>query len=73
MPAATVELRTPPEGYRRVIDAHHQAFQPPQLNPTIAAAVERQPATMRELPGRAFPEPPAVPQDEPAPISQARV
>lgn len=60
MPADSAKRRAPPEGYRRAIDAHHQAFQPPQLDPAIAAAMEGQTAAMRELSGRAFPEPPAV-------------
>ncbi|EDY48753.1 hypothetical protein SSCG_01781 [Streptomyces clavuligerus] len=43
------------------------------LDPTIAAAVERQTKAMRALSRRAFPEPDAVADEEPAPIDQARV
>ncbi|MEW2070979.1 hypothetical protein AB0917_28750, partial [Streptomyces sp. NPDC007346] len=41
--------------------------------PDIAQAVERQNQAMRELSRRAFPEPPMVPDDAPAPIDQARI
>ncbi|MFF9690515.1 DUF721 domain-containing protein [Streptomyces sp. NPDC014623] len=73
-PAVTpVRRRTPPEGYRRVIEAHRQAVVPSRVDPGIAQAVERQNRAMRELGRRAFPEPPVVPDDAPAPIVQARV
>ncbi|MGP3637243.1 DUF721 domain-containing protein [Streptomyces sp. 24-1644] len=72
-PAAPVERRTPPEGYRRAIEAHREAAVPSRVDPGIAEAVERQNRAMRELSRRAFPEPPAVPDDAPAPIDQARV
>ncbi|MFG3002030.1 DUF721 domain-containing protein [Streptomyces sp. NPDC048340] len=72
-PAVRVERRTPPDGYRRAIEAHRQAAPPSRVDPGIAAAVERQTAAMRELARRAFPEPPTVPDDAPAPIDQARV
>ncbi|WP_234376653.1 DciA family protein [Streptomyces sp. CB01201] len=72
MPAATVERRTPPAGYRRAIDAHRQAFRSSQLDPAVAAAVARQTTAMRELSRRAFPESESVPADAPAPIAQAR-
>ncbi|MFH8558937.1 DciA family protein [Streptomyces celluloflavus] len=71
-PAAPVERRTPPDGYRRALEAHRQAAPPSRIDPGITAAVERQNAAMRELSRRAFPEPPAVPDDAPAPIDQAR-
>ncbi|MFF4393275.1 DUF721 domain-containing protein [Streptomyces sp. NPDC001552] len=73
VPAAPVERRTPPDGYRRALEAHRQAAPPSRVDPGIAAAVERQNAVMRELSRRAFPELPAVPDDAPAPIDQARV
>ncbi|MFZ3491679.1 DUF721 domain-containing protein [Streptomyces sp. 5.8] len=73
VPAVPVERRTPPEGYRRAIEAHRQAARPSLVDPAIAEAVERQSAAMRELSRRAFPEPPTVPDDAPAPIDQARV
>ncbi|QLJ02916.1 hypothetical protein HZZ00_19180 [Streptomyces sp. NEAU-sy36] len=65
-PAAPVERRTPPEGYRRAIEAHHQAARPSPADPAIAEAVERQTAAMRELSRRAFPEPDVVVDDAPA-------
>ncbi|MER6504986.1 DciA family protein [Streptomyces sp. NPDC001455] len=48
VPAVTVVRRTPPEGYRRAIEAHRQAARP-LADPGIAEAVERQTAAMREL------------------------
>ncbi|MFF4935374.1 DUF721 domain-containing protein [Streptomyces griseofuscus] len=72
VPTAPVERRTPPEGYRRAIEAHRQAAWPSLADPAIAEAVERQTAAMRELSCRAFPEPDAVAGDAPAPIEQAR-
>ncbi|MET9535345.1 hypothetical protein ABZY02_33115 [Streptomyces sp. NPDC006649] len=71
-PAAPVQRRTPPDGYRRAIEAHRQAVPPPRMDPGIAQAVERQNRAMRELSRRAFPEPPAVPDDAPTPIDQTR-
>lgn len=73
MPTVPVERRTPPEGYRRAIEAHRQAARPSLADPAIAEAVERQTAAMRELSRRAFPEPPAVPDDALAPIEQERL
>ncbi|WP_331720185.1 DciA family protein (plasmid) [Streptomyces sp. NBC_01102] len=72
-PAVPVERRTPPDGYRRAIEAHRQATVPSRVDPGIADAVERQTAAMRELSRRAFPEPPSVPDDAPASIDQARI
>ncbi|MFI6730814.1 hypothetical protein NRF20_06005 [Streptomyces sp. R-74717] len=60
-PAAPVERRTSPDGYRRAIEAHRQAAPPSRIDPDITQAVERQTAAMRELSRRAFPEPPTVP------------
>ncbi|MFF8918418.1 DUF721 domain-containing protein [Streptomyces sp. NPDC015032] len=71
-PAVPVERRTPPDGYRLAIEAHRQATRPSRADPHVAAAVERQTAAMRALARRAFPEPPAAPDDVPAPIEQAR-
>ncbi|MFB6990281.1 hypothetical protein ACFCZT_37740 [Streptomyces sp. NPDC056230] len=48
-PAAPVERRTPPDGYRRAIEAHRQAAPPSRVDPGIAQAVERRTAAMREL------------------------
>ncbi|WP_371097735.1 DUF721 domain-containing protein [Streptomyces sanglieri] len=53
-PALPVERRTPPEGYRRAVEAHRQATRPSRVDPHIAAAVERQTTAMRELSHRAF-------------------
>lgn len=72
-PAVPVQRRTPPDGYRRAIEAHREAAVPSRVDPGIADAVERQNAAMRELSRRAFPEPPVVPDDAPAPIDQARL
>ncbi|MFE9370615.1 hypothetical protein ACFYM2_12720 [Streptomyces sp. NPDC006711] len=55
-----MERPTPPDGYRRAIEAHRQAAPPPRTDPDITAAVERQTAAMRELSRRAFPEPDVV-------------
>lgn len=63
---------TASDGYRRALVACQEAAQPSRVDPSIAEAVERQTAAMRELPRRAFPEPDAVPDDAPAPIEQAR-
>ncbi|CAK7284034.1 hypothetical protein SGPA1_22009 [Streptomyces misionensis JCM 4497] len=48
-PAVPVERRTPPDGYRRAIEAHRQAVRPSRADPAIAEAVERQTAATREL------------------------
>lgn len=72
MPTAPVERRTPPEGYRRAVEAHRQVARPSLADSAIAEAVERQTAAMRELSRRAFPEPDIVAHDAPAPIEQAR-
>ncbi|WP_308408582.1 DUF721 domain-containing protein [Streptomyces sp. AC627_RSS907] len=70
-PARTRE--TACEGYRRALAAHQEVAPPRQVDPGIAAAVERQTAAMRELSRRAFPETDvAVPDDAPTPIEQAR-
>ncbi|MFC8009274.1 DciA family protein [Streptomyces cinereoruber] len=73
MPGVPGERRTPPEGYRRAVEAHRQAARPSLADPAIAEAVERQAAAMRGLSRRAFPEADVVvPGDAPAPIEQAR-
>ncbi|MEU4800477.1 DUF721 domain-containing protein [Streptomyces sp. NPDC023327] len=71
VPAAPVQRRTPPDGYRRAIEAHRQAARPSTVDPAIAGAVERQTTAMRELSRRAFPEPDVVP-DAPASIEVSR-
>ncbi|MFF9818972.1 DUF721 domain-containing protein [Streptomyces sp. NPDC014006] len=72
MPAAPVQRRTPPDGYRRAIEAHRQTVRPSRVDPAIAEAVERQTAAMRELSRRAFPEPDVVADDAPASIEATR-
>jgi hypothetical protein len=72
VPAAAVQRRTPPDGYRRAIEAHRQAARPSTVDPAIAEAVERQTAAMRALSRRAFPEPDIVPDDAPASIEATR-
>lgn len=70
-PARTRE--TACEGYRIALAAHQEAAPLRRVDPGIAEAVERQNRAMRELSRRAFPEPPSVPDDAPAPIEQARL
>ncbi|MER7826956.1 DUF721 domain-containing protein [Streptomyces sp. NPDC096097] len=72
-PAALVERRTPPDGYRRAIEAHRQAARTSRVDPHIAQAVARQAAAMRELSLRAFPESDVVADDASAPIEQVRL
>ncbi|GGM19773.1 hypothetical protein GCM10010129_75110 [Streptomyces fumigatiscleroticus] len=72
VPTVPVERRTPPEGYRRAIEAHRRAARPPLADPAIAEAAERQTAAMRELSRRAFPEPDVVADDAPASIEATR-
>lgn len=55
-PVAPVERRTPPDGYRRAIEAHRQAAPPSRVGQGVAEAVEGQTKAMRELGRRAFPE-----------------
>jgi predicted nucleic acid-binding Zn ribbon protein len=63
---------TASDGYRRALAAHQEAARPSRVDLSIAEAVERQTAAMRELSRRAFPEPDDVSDDAPAPIEQAR-
>ncbi|MEU6593249.1 hypothetical protein ABZ923_29170 [Streptomyces sp. NPDC046881] len=46
VPAARVQRRTPPDGYRLAVKAHRQAVRPSRVAPAIAEAVERQTATI---------------------------
>jgi hypothetical protein len=71
-PAAPAPRRTPPEGYRRVIEAHRAAAPAPRVDPGTAQAVERQTAAMRELSRRAFPEPETAPDGAPTPLEATR-
>jgi hypothetical protein len=70
--AAPAPRRTPPEGYRRAIEAHRAAARSPRVDPGTAAAIERQTASMRELSRRAFPEPVTMPGDGAAAIEAPR-
>ncbi|MGP3990845.1 DciA family protein [Streptomyces sp. 3N207] len=54
-PVRTRETASP--GYHRALAAHQEAAPPPQADPAIAEAVERQTAAMREPSCRTFPEP----------------
>jgi type IV secretory pathway VirB10-like protein len=65
-PAAPAERRTPPDGYRRAIEAHRQAARTSRVDPAVAEAVQRQTAAMRALSRRAFPEPEDSPGEAPA-------
>ncbi|MFD5033369.1 hypothetical protein ACFVWX_03950 [Streptomyces sp. NPDC058220] len=74
VPEAPVKTReTASPGFRQALAAHQAVAPAQQLDPGITEAVERQTRAMRELSRRAFPEPPAVPDDAPAPLDQARV
>ncbi|GAA3163527.1 DUF721 domain-containing protein [Streptomyces ramulosus] len=64
---------TASDGYRRALAAHQAVVPPSRVDPSIAEAVERQNAAMRELSRRAFPEPDVVLDDAPAPIEQVRL
>ncbi|WP_344580136.1 hypothetical protein [Streptomyces lunalinharesii] len=55
-PAAPVERRTPPDGYRRAIEVHRQVARPSRVDRTIADAVQRRTAATRELSRRVFPQ-----------------
>lgn len=59
-------------GFHQALAAHQAVVPPSRVDPSIAEAVERQTAAMRELSRRAFPEPEAAAEDAPAPIEQAR-
>ncbi|MEV7683245.1 DUF721 domain-containing protein [Streptomyces sp. NPDC088341] len=71
-PTAPLQRRTPPDGYRRALQAHRQAAPPRLADPGITEAVERQTAAMRELGRRAFPEPdPVAVRADPGPDSDS--
>ncbi|GAA2500456.1 hypothetical protein GCM10010406_41200 [Streptomyces thermolineatus] len=72
LPAAPVQHRTPPDGYRRALEAHRAAAPPSRAGLAIAEAVERQNQAMRELSRRAFPEADVVPDEALATIEQTR-
>lgn len=71
-PAAAALRRTPPDGYRRAVEAHRAAAPAPRVDPGTAQAVERQTAAMRELSRRAFPETETVSDGGPTPIEATR-
>ncbi|MFJ8546291.1 DciA family protein [Streptomyces sp. NPDC093586] len=71
-PAGPVRTReTASDGYRRALAAHQAVAPPSRIDPSIAEVVEWQTAAMRALSLRAFPEPEAMADDQPAPIEQA--
>lgn len=70
-PVKTRELAS--EGYRQALAAHQSVAPARRVDQGIAQAVERQNRAMRELSRRAFPEPEASLDDQPAPIEIARV
>jgi hypothetical protein len=70
-PVKTREMAS--EGYRQALAAHQAAAPARRVDPGIAEAVERQTRAMRELSRRAFPEPEASSQEQPAPIQVARI
>ncbi|MFD9114639.1 DciA family protein [Streptomyces bottropensis] len=70
-PVKTRELAS--EGYRQALAAHQSVAPARRVDLGIAEAVERQTRAMRELSRRAFPEPEASLNDQPAPIEIARV
>ncbi|MER6274541.1 DUF721 domain-containing protein [Streptomyces sp900105755] len=72
MPAMPSPRPAPPDGYRRVIEAHRQAGPASRVDPAIAQAVERQTAALRALSRRVFPEPDTVAYDAPVLVEQAR-
>jgi pyruvate-formate lyase len=60
-------------GYQQALTAHQAVAPTRHVDPGIAEAVERQTRAMRELSRRAFPEPEASSDDQPASIEVARV
>ncbi|WP_327259818.1 MULTISPECIES: DciA family protein [unclassified Streptomyces] len=60
-------------GFQQTLAAHQGTWTDRHVDQGIAEAVERQTRAMRELSRRAFPEPEAVPDDQPAPIEAAAV
>ncbi|MFJ7209488.1 DUF721 domain-containing protein [Streptomyces sp. NPDC098789] len=71
LPAVPVERRTPPDGYRRAIEAHRAAAASSLIDTGIAEAAERQNRALRELSRQAFPEPDVAPADALSPIDGA--
>ncbi|UXY33230.1 DciA family protein [Streptomyces sp. HUAS TT20] len=73
-PPASVKTRdTASPGYHQALAAHMAVAPDRRVDPGIAEAVERQTRAMRELSRRAFPEPEASSDDQPAPIEAARI
>lgn len=70
-PVKTREMASP--GFHQALAAHQAVAPPSRVDPSIAEAVERQTAAMRELSLRAFPEPEVSSEDQPTPIEAARV
>ncbi|MFD6465676.1 DciA family protein [Streptomyces goshikiensis] len=74
-PAAPVERRMPPDGYRRAIEAHRQAALRSRVDPRIAEAAARQNRVMREISRWAFPDLEEFTNEQPAstnPVLQRR-
>ncbi|MFI9588070.1 DciA family protein [Streptomyces sp. NPDC052236] len=74
VPKAPVKTRDMASyGFHLALAAHQAATLAQRVDPGITDAVERQTRAMRELSRRAFPEPEAVPDDQPVPIEASRV
>ncbi|WP_031045523.1 DciA family protein [Streptomyces sp. NRRL F-5650] len=73
-PQAPVKTRnTASPGYQQALAAHLAVVTDRRVDPGIAEAVERQTRAMRELSQRAFPEPKAPSDDQPAWTGTARI
>ncbi|MFF8960816.1 DciA family protein [Streptomyces sp. NPDC014894] len=62
-----------PPGFHRALTAHQAVPRVQHVSSGVTEAIERQNRALRELSRRAFPEPPAVPEDAPASIDNARL
>ncbi|MEU9321441.1 DciA family protein [Streptomyces sp. NPDC048295] len=70
-PVKAREMGSP--GFHQALAAHQAVVPPSRVDPSIAEAVERQTKAMRAFSRRAFPEPEVSPENQLAPIEQARV
>lgn len=70
-PVKTRDMASP--GYQQALAAHQAVAPARRVDPGIAEAMERQTKAMRELSRRAFPEPEASSDDQPASIEVARI
>jgi hypothetical protein len=74
VPKAPVKTRDmASQGFHLALEAHQAVTPAQRVDPGITRAVERQTRAMRELSRRAFPEPEAVPDDQPVLIEAPRV